>query len=145
MLTMPRAEKRAATPGFLGGQHGWAYRAHPRRLVTFSLDGKLALPPSPPPVFPQPLKVDFAIDDGKAKAGAQAYVESCLMCHGAGAESGGYAPDLRAAASVLDLASFRDIVVNGSRRAAGMPEFSDLSADELVAIQHYIRHQAMLD
>ncbi len=78
-------------------------------------------------------------------AGAIAFVESCLICDGAGAESGGYAPDLRAAASTLDLAAFRDVVINGSRRAAGMPEFADLPADEVIAIQHYIRHQAMLD
>ena len=103
------------------------------------------MPASPPPVFPQSLKVEFAIDEERIAAGAQAYVESCLMCHGAGAESGGYAPDLRAAASVLDLAALKDIVLNGSRVAAGMPEFSNLSEDEVVSVQHYIRHQAMLD
>jgi len=135
----------SATPGFLGGQHGWAYKAHPRRLVTFALDGKTLLPPSPPPVFPQPLRVPFDIDEDQAVAGAQVYVESCLMCHGAGGESGGYAPDLRAAASVIDTETFKDIVIDGSLRANGMPDFKNLSEDDLVAVQHFIRRQALLE
>jgi len=135
----------AATPGFLGGQHGWAYNAHPRRLVTFALNGNVDLPPSPPPFFPKPLKVDFKLDDQRVKDGGQLYVESCVMCHGAGAESGGYGPDLRAAASTLDIDAFSEVVIKGSLRAMGMPDFANLSQDELVSIQHYIRHQAVLE
>ena len=136
----------AATPGFLGGQHGWAYRAHPRRLITFALDGKVKLPPSPSPVFPQPLAApNFKVEEARIKPGKRLYVESCLMCHGAGAESGGYAPDLRAAASVLNIDTFADVVIKGSRRERAMPRFTDLSQEELVSIQHFIRHQAGLE
>lgn len=136
----------AATPGFLGGQHGWAYKAHPRRLVTFALGGRVELPPALPPVFPQPIPApDFAVDKALVQTGAAVYVESCVMCHGAGAESGGYAPDLRAAASVLDIDAFNDIVLKGTRRAMGMPDFANLSHDEVVAVQHFIRHQARME
>ena len=135
----------AATPGFLGGQHGWAYKAHPRRLVTFALDGTVTLPPSPPPVFPKPIAApDFAIDEKRVAAGGHAYVEGCLMCHGAGAESGGYAPDLRASAIVLDSQAFKDVVHGGRLRAQGMPDFENLPDETLVDLQHYIRHQANL-
>ncbi|MFT4564330.1 MAG: quinohemoprotein ethanol dehydrogenase, partial [Gammaproteobacteria bacterium] len=136
----------AATPGFIGGQHGWAYKAHRRRLVTFALDGQQALPAKTPPFFPKPLRVDGFEEDPKfVKAGAKIYVEECLICHGAGAESGGYAPDLRAAASVLDLKIFGEVVQKGSRRDQGMPGFSKMTEPELVSLQHYIRHQAALD
>ncbi len=136
----------AATPGFLGGRHGWAYKAHPRRLVTFALDAKVELPPAPPPVFPQPLVApDFELDAEKVKTGTRLYVEYCVMCHGAGAESGGYAPDLRAATSALDIDAFTDVVTKGVRRAMGMPDFANLAREEVVAIQHYIRSQARLE
>jgi quinohemoprotein ethanol dehydrogenase len=39
----------------LPAQHGWSYRVHPRRLVTFAIGGDVELPPSPPPFFPEPL------------------------------------------------------------------------------------------
>ncbi|MEX2481159.1 MAG: PQQ-dependent dehydrogenase, methanol/ethanol family [Gammaproteobacteria bacterium] len=133
----------SATPGFVGAQHGWAYRAHTRRLVTFALDGNATLPPQPPPVYPQPLQVeDFEVDDALAATGATLYTEVCMMCHGAGAAAAGQAPDLRASAMMLSLETLQDIVIGGSRRAAGMPNFPEFGEDELVAIQHYVRKQA---
>jgi quinohemoprotein ethanol dehydrogenase len=40
-----------AVGGSLQAQHGWAYRAQPRRLISFSLEGKADLPKLPPPSF----------------------------------------------------------------------------------------------
>ena len=37
--------------GSLSAQHGWKYKAHPRRLVTFALDGSYRLPEFLPPAF----------------------------------------------------------------------------------------------
>ncbi|MBK8960760.1 MAG: PQQ-binding-like beta-propeller repeat protein [Proteobacteria bacterium] len=60
----------ALLTGTLAGQHGWKYKVHPRRVITFSLDGKLPMPPSPPPAFAQPIDVrDFEVDDQLAAAG----------------------------------------------------------------------------
>ncbi len=133
----------SATPGFVGAQHGWAYRAHPRRLVTFALDGNKTLPPSPGPVHPQPLAApDFTIDAEQVKKGAGLYVAWCMMCHGAGAGAAGYAPDLRASPILLSVEAMKDVVVGGSRRGMGMPNYPEFGTGELVAIQHYVRNQA---
>jgi quinohemoprotein ethanol dehydrogenase len=133
----------AATPGFVGAQHGWAYRAHPRRLVTFALDANVKLPPAPGPVHPQPIAApDFQVDATLAERGAGLYVDWCMMCHGAGAGSAGYAPDLRASPIMLDRAALNDVVIGGSRRAQGMPNYPEFGEAELVALQHYVRKQA---
>ncbi|MEQ8234652.1 MAG: PQQ-dependent dehydrogenase, methanol/ethanol family [Gammaproteobacteria bacterium] len=133
----------AATPGFVGAQHGWAYRAHQRRVVAFALDADVALPAQPPPLHPEPLVVeDFTVDDARADRGAELYTAVCMMCHGAGAGAAGYAPDLRASPMMLSLDALRDIVIGGSRRPRGMPNFPEYGDEELVAIQHYVRRQA---
>src|SRR3546814_10989810 len=41
--------------GSLSAQHGWVGRNHPRRLLTFVLDGGAKLPPTPHPYQVQPL------------------------------------------------------------------------------------------
>lgn len=133
----------ASMPGSLAAQHGWTYRGHPRRLLAFSLDGKETLPPGPPPAFAVPLDAPgFEVQPALAERGGHVFVQQCVMCHGAGAVSGGYAPDLRASAIPIDPTSFRDVLLKGVLRSRGMPAFNDLSADEIEALQHYIRQQA---
>ncbi len=52
-----------ALGGSLAAQHGWAYKAQTRRLVTFALDGEVTLPEQPAPVLPVPLHApDFTVD-----------------------------------------------------------------------------------
>jgi quinohemoprotein ethanol dehydrogenase len=132
-----------AVAGVVTAQHGWAYREHPRRLLTFALDSKVALPPSPPPRIPQPVvKEDFKVDPLLAEQGSTLFTRSCMYCHGGGAVSGGYAPDLRASQAPLFMEAFHEIVINGSRQAQGMPQFKELTDKDLVAIQHYLRRQA---
>ncbi|MGD9602789.1 MAG: PQQ-dependent dehydrogenase, methanol/ethanol family [Gammaproteobacteria bacterium] len=129
--------------GLVTAQHGWAYGAHPRRLLTFVLDGTARLPPTPPPVDVQPLvKDDFKVDPLLAEQGHVIYGRRCLLCHGGAGVAGGYAPDLRASPVPLYLDGFRDVVVHGARRDRGMPRFRELTDDDLVAIQHYLRRQA---
>jgi hypothetical protein len=36
----------------------------------------------------------------------------------------------------------KDIVIGGSRRAQGMPNYPEFGDAELIAIQHYVRNQA---
>ncbi len=64
------------------------------------------------------------------------------MCHGGGAVSGGYAPDLRASPIPLNAQAFKDVVVNGQRRPLGMPDFKQLDDHKLDTLRHFIRRQA---
>jgi len=131
--------------GVVTAQHGWAYREHPRRLLTFALGERAALPPSPPPRIPTPLvKEDFKVDPMLVDQGENLYVRNCTFCHGGSAVSGGYAPDLRASPVPLYLDGFHEVVVEGSRAAQGMPGFRELTREDLVALQHYLRRQATL-
>ena len=129
--------------GEQAAQHGWKYGVHPRRLYTFTLDGKGVVPQSPPPTFAEPLDpADFVVDAALAKAGQVAYAKTCFSCHGGGAVAGGMAPDLRESPLLLSTEAFRDVVINGAKLDKGMPRFPDLSDRDLEAITHYVRQMA---
>ena len=128
--------------GSHAAQHGWAYRAHPRRLFTFALGGEVPVPYSPPPVFAQPVDVpDFEIDPALAAEGAKVWTESCLWCHGGAAVSGGTAPDLRESRLAQDFEAFRAMVRNGLAER-GMPAFRSHSDAEIQQLYHFIRSEA---
>jgi len=123
---------------------GWSYGKHMRRLVTFSLDGKVEMPALPPPA--PSMAVDapfFEIDQELALAGADVFGQ-CSFCHGGATVAGGSAPDLRASPIVLSDEAFANVVRDGGRRVKGMPSFENLSDQQLHALQHYIREQAEL-
>ena len=129
--------------GSLFAQHGWGYRAQPRRLLTFSLEGAATVPAMPPPQMAKPIRQeDFVVDKMLAEQGNKLWRTRCVLCHGAGVVSGGYAPDLRASTIPLYDKALHDVVVNGSRASAGMPRFKELSDADLKALQHYIRQEA---
>lgn len=129
--------------GSIAAQHGWKYKVHPRRLYTFALDGRTAVPPSPPPAYAQPVDPpDFVLDEEKAALGRTVYAQSCTLCHGGGAVSGGNAPDLRESPIVLSPEAFRAVLVDGAKREQGMPRFKDFGEVELEALTHYIRQMA---
>jgi quinohemoprotein ethanol dehydrogenase len=131
-------------PGSLGAmsaRFGWDSRAHPRRLLTFVLDGTATLPPTPKPVLAAPIDGPLVeVDAVQVKEGATLFAQ-CQWCHGAGAIAGGGAPDLRASAVPLGAASFAT-VVRGGVEAKGMPKFEELSDRELEALRQYIRARA---
>ena len=133
----------ASMAGSITAQHGWAYRVHPRRLLTFSLEGQATLPPAPPPMHAKAIvKDDFKVDDMLAEQGSKLFLKNCVTCHGGGAVAGGYAPDLRASPIPIYLDALREVTVKGVRVNAGMPRFQELTDADLVAMQHYIRRQA---
>ena len=122
---------------------GWAYGAHTRRLVVFSLDGTAQLPPQPPPLVPTPLAApEFGVQAELARQGMLAYEGRCGACHGGGVIAAGMAPDLRASGVVLSETGFADVVRGGSRAVKGMPAFADFTDAELLAMRHYIRMSA---
>ncbi len=129
--------------GTLSAQHGWKYKVHPRRLITFALDSKVPMPPSPPPAFAVPADPpDFKIDDKLAARGKALYAQSCFLCHGGGVVSGGYAPDLRESPIVLSRDAFKEVVVNGAKLSTGMPVFRHFTDEDVDSLMHYFRQAA---
>ena len=131
----------AGSLGAMSAKFGWDSRAHPRRLLTFVLDGAGKLPPTPSPTFAQPVDGnDVVLDDALVKEGGQLFAK-CQWCHGAGAIAGGGAPDLRASLSPLVAASFASVVRTGNE-VRGMPRFEELTDRELESLRQYIRARA---
>ena len=135
----------AGVGGRISAGQGWAYGVHPRRLIAFSLEGTASLPPAPPPRVPAPLEAPhFEVDAGLAQQGALEFGGVCSGCHGGGAVSSGMAPDLRASGLVLSAGAFANIVRDG-RTERGMPDYPELTDQQLTALRHYIRQQAELE
>jgi quinohemoprotein ethanol dehydrogenase len=129
--------------GLAGSDLGWSYGIHTRRLVAFSQEGETELPSQPAPYFVTPIEDEtFTVDASLAEMGASVYAR-CDQCHGIGVRAGGMAPDLRASAVPLDQNAFASVVRNGARTHRAMPAFVQLTDDELTALRHYIRQQAM--
>ena len=122
---------------------GWKY-AGPRRLATFALDGRAALPPSEPPT----LKVDAQDDpaevlDPKQIAVGRAMFMACAACHGRNAVgAGGPAPDLRESRIPLSADAFWAVVHDGALIERGMPRFGAFGKPEIEALRQYIRARA---
>jgi quinohemoprotein ethanol dehydrogenase len=114
-----------------------------RRLITFSLDGEVDMPPLPPPFYPEPIVIpEFEIDEQLAQQGEQIYW-SCFNCHGGNMFGGGMSPDLRASAVPLDEEAFAATVRDGVKISMGMPAYPDMSDEELKALRHFIRKRAI--
>jgi quinohemoprotein ethanol dehydrogenase len=111
-------------------------------VLTFALDSKAELPPAPPPVIQAAPDPDYKPDAALAAKGAGTFGFNCGICHGPEAVSGGTAPDLRSSDMLSAADIFRAVVHDGTRVAAGMPSFSDLSESDIAAIRQYIRSQA---
>lgn len=123
---------------------GWKYGAQPRRLLTFALDGKATLEPSPGPD-----KTVHALDDAAivldeaAIAAGRALSVQCAACHGVGMQSAGSpGPDLRESAIALDKESFAALLKEGPLMERGMPRFEMLTDEQIHQLWSYIRARA---
>jgi len=129
--------------GSLSAQHGWVGRDHPRRVLTFALDGTAKLPAAKPATA---MKIvddpAFKVDPVLAEKGKRVYGNHCVICHGTAVVAGGYAPDLRASTVPLAAPALAAIVRDGALESRGMPAFSEFSDEDLLALQHYIRERA---
>jgi quinohemoprotein ethanol dehydrogenase len=122
---------------------GWKWGA-PRRLLSFTIDGKAVLPAS----RPRDMTV-HALSDSKPQAsetdiqaGKSLYL-NCMVCHGRDAVSAGApAPDLRESAIALDPRNFRAVVHDGALLKGGMPQFEMFSNAQMSQLQAYIRSRA---
>jgi quinohemoprotein ethanol dehydrogenase len=124
---------------------GWKYGAQPRRLLTFTLDGKATLPASAPQDFTVHAVDDSALQlpESAVKAGAGLFTLNCGGCHGLNVVSAGPpGPDLRESHLALNRDSFQRVVHDGILVSRGMPAFAELDASQLDEIFAYIRARA---
>jgi quinohemoprotein ethanol dehydrogenase len=122
---------------------GWRWGA-PRRLLTFALDGKASLPPSPP----RDMTVK-AVDDPKIHldpadvAAGRALYMACGLCHGRDLVSAGApGPDLRESLIALNPETFFSVVHDGALIQGGMPRFEMLTRQQVMQLYAYVRARA---
>ncbi|MDB5424968.1 MAG: alcohol dehydrogenase [Phenylobacterium sp.] len=119
------------------------YRTMPRRVLTFAVGGKAALPPAPKaPVMTAPADPDYAADQGRWTKGLIGYSINCANCHGFDAIAAGAAPDLRGSPIPHAKDAFQSIVRGGVLIARGMPGFPDVPPDQVEDIRFYLRARA---
>jgi quinohemoprotein ethanol dehydrogenase len=124
---------------------GWKYGLQPRRLLTFALDGKAALPKTPPPnAAIKPLDdPKLNLDPATVARGEETFnLMTCSVCHGPGMNAGGVGPDLRESAIALDRGAFKALLRSGDLVSRGMPLFDDLTDGQVEDIFQYIRSGA---
>jgi quinohemoprotein ethanol dehydrogenase len=123
---------------------GWKYGAQPRRLLTFALDGKATLAPSPPPDFTVHAldDPDLVLNEADVAAGRTLSVQ-CAACHGVGMHSTGTpGPDLRESAIALKLDTLSELLKSGALMSTGMPRFENLTDTQIRQLHAYIRARA---
>jgi quinohemoprotein ethanol dehydrogenase len=124
---------------------GWKFGAQPRRLLTFALDARAALPPTAPRDYVVRALDDpkLQIDPARARAGMMLYQNNCAYCHGRLLVSAGTpAPDLRESRIALHWESFRTVVKEGTLLPKLMPKFANLPDEQLREIYLFIRSGA---
>jgi quinohemoprotein ethanol dehydrogenase len=133
-------------PGAAAGQYGWNARAIKQRLFLFALDGKM--PPPPSQATPRPVSLDdpaMKLDTTLVAEGGKIFSMNCAACHGGGAVSAGYAPDLRASHMRLDADGFAAVVKDGLLLERGMPKFGELNDRELLTLRQFVTSRARED
>jgi quinohemoprotein ethanol dehydrogenase len=121
---------------------GWKYGAQPRRLLTFSLGGKAALPPTAPRSDSLTALDDPAVtlSDADAAAGQAIFNLACSACHGLNlASPGAPGPDLRESRIALSESGVWAAVHDGVLLEKGMPQFPTLGPQQIHEIYAYIR------
>jgi len=114
-----------------------------RRVLTFALDAKGKLPPTPPPAqLVAPADPGFRPDPALALSGRIVFDGNCSGCHGFTAIGAGHAPDLRTSAIPLDPGALDAVVRGGALVPAGMPRFEEFTDEQMTALRHYIRTRA---
>jgi mono/diheme cytochrome c family protein len=75
--------------------------------------------------------------------GFNLYHPYCTNCHGDGAVSASFIPDLRRSPTLASAEEWENIVLKGSRNARGMVNHSDeLTKDDVEAIRAYVIKRA---
>ena len=115
----------------------------PRRVLTFTLDGKDTIAPFKVPERAPAPDPTYKADPARTQAGFMLFAgRACLVCHGWNAVAGGAAPDLRYSPMIMDAATFKSIVKEGALKPNGMPPFSQFTDQELETLRFYLRTRA---
>ena len=123
---------------------GWKFGAQPRRILTFSLDGKQTLPPSPPPdMTVRALDVpSVKLDEAGLEKGRMLSIY-CVACHGPNFQSAGTpGPDLRESKIALSEDSLWSVLNQGILMQRGMPRYEQLTRDQVHSLYLAIRASA---
>jgi quinohemoprotein ethanol dehydrogenase len=118
------------------------YREQARRVLTFTIGGKAALPEVAPYKFEPVTDPGYRPDRVTEARGFAVYSQTCIMCHGRDVYAAGNAPDLRASPMILSKESFAEVVTNGALQLQGMPSFADLTGQQVEDIRQYLRKRA---
>lgn len=111
------------------------------RILTFSLDGKVALPPAKRRKLIEKPPVTIASQQ-QIKKGFHLYHDYCARCHGKDGRSGSQVSDLRASPKAI-WDSYDHIVLRGVYLDHGMPRFDDvLTEQDVKQIKAYMIDQA---
>ncbi len=115
----------------------------PRRVLTFALGGEQSLPVVAMPPRAVPPDPDYGADPELEAEGAMVFLAAgCVVCHGFNAIAGGSAPDLRYSAMVLSPEALDAVVRGGALISRGMPDFAELTDEQMAAMRQYLRARA---
>jgi len=135
-----------STEGLGVGPVNWSKdgpRRNISRVLTFTLDGKAALPALKGVVSPKLTPPPQFADAASIEEGRQIYHRSCYGCHGYGAMSGGVLPDLRYSVTIADQQTWNLVVLDGALKDQGMVSFKqDYTAAQVNKIRAYVIDQA---
>jgi len=117
------------------------------RVMVFKLGANDVLPEIPKSEVASlvvPAMLDVSED--VIKAGAYAYANYCLVCHGSHAFSSGLVPNLRYSPITPSADAWRSIVQDGAKVKLGMPRFGQaLDTETIEAIRAYVISEANSD
>jgi quinohemoprotein ethanol dehydrogenase len=120
---------------------GWKYGKQPRLLLTFGLDGKAAIPKSPPATMAVHPVDNPAVQIKQADVEAgRGMFNRCGACHGMNlVSSGAPAPDLLESQVALDPEALWAVVHDGALLSRGMPRYEMMMREQVMQIYAYIR------
>ena len=134
----------------VGGQAAWGRdgpRRNKSRVLTFALDGKAAPLPTPALTARSAIVAPAAAGDAASvEAGRALYLNTCAVCHGAGAKSAGVLPDLRRSAAIANREAFASILIDGTLTDRGMVSFArNYDRAQVETIRAYLVSRARED
>lgn len=131
--------------GLIGPQNSGTYKGE-GRLWTFKLGGDKNIVPVSGQPLPELTEIPFNNDATLLAEGENLFVGNCMLCHGAGAISGGSLSDLRyAAPATYD--NIQNIVRMGAYSSLGMPNLGEwLTEEDVEKIKNWLlsRRAALL-
>jgi quinohemoprotein ethanol dehydrogenase len=123
--------------GLIGPNTSGEYKPE-GRLWTFVVGGDKNIVPVQGQTLPELTAIPFDNTPALLAQGEDLYGKHCMLCHGAGAVSGGALADLRYASSATyDI--FHGIVREGAYRGLGMPNLGEwVTDDDAAAVKNWL-------